>query len=110
MEATEERFKMIPDYLSDGITTVIDSNYSKYKKLEILSAYRFGSIYHCETEHEYLWIEVHLGNIVLDKAETLHEMGEGAEVIAKYKGSKPSFFEIVKHFNWEIDENNIWDG
>ena len=97
------------DYFSNGITTVLDSSYPKYKKLKLLSVYKLGLVYHCETEHEYLWAEVHLGNIVLDKAETAYEIGKGAELVAMYDGDKPSFLELAKHFSWEADEGNIWD-
>jgi hypothetical protein len=89
--------------------------YDKYKKIKIDSIFKVGHIYHCETEEgQYLWVEPYSGKIMLAMAETHLELEDNAEIVATYTrgsklGDKPNLQEIIKHFEWEIDENFIWD-
>ena len=85
--------------------------YDKYKKIKIDSIFKVGHIYHCETEEgQYLWVESYSGKIMLAMAETHLELENNAEVVSMYTGSnKPSIQEIIKHFEWEVDEDCIWD-
>ena len=84
--------------------------YPRYKKLNIESIFKVGTVYHCETEEgQYVWLELHSGRIIIDKAETSYEMGDDANVVAKYTGEKPTLSEVIKHFSWRVDEENIWD-
>ena len=93
-----------------SIVNVGESLYPKYKKLNITSIYKIGEIYHCEVEEGfYVWVEISLGNIALDKAETSLEIGDAAEVVAKYSGGKPNILQVAQHFRWSVDEEDVWD-
>ena len=41
-------------------------------------------------------------------AERLHDITNNTEVVLKYYGNPPTFEEINKHMDWNIDEENIW--
>ena len=91
------------------IKNINDVRYDRYSKLKLLCVYQLGDIYHCETECDnHLWIEAHIGKLVMCLAETYYEMGANAEPIAKYFGAKPDFKQIKEHMKWEINEEDIW--
>ena len=97
--------------LPTSITSVNDVRHDRYSKLKVISVYRMGDIYHCETEcGKYLWFELHLGSLVMCLAETSYELGASSEPVANYSGGKPTLSQIIKHMKWEIDEENIWNG
>jgi hypothetical protein len=98
------------DLTTPSIVTTDYDTYDKYKKLKISSAYKFGFIYHQETEcGQYLWLEINAGKIVLSMEETFIEMGYNAEIAAAYHSGRPSYKQVAAHFEWKVDDENIWD-
>ena len=93
----------------NSLITVDDISYYKYSKLKIISLYELGNIIHGETEcGDCFWMEILSGKVVMCVAETSYEIGEHSEVVLKYYGNKPDLHKIIKHMNWDIDEDNIW--
>jgi hypothetical protein len=103
--------KILGDNAGVTLTSINDVKYDRYSGLEIISVYRMGNIYHCETKcDKYLWFEAHMGSLVMCLAETAYELGENSEPVSKYFGGKPTLNQIIKHMKWEINEEDIWNG
>ena len=99
------------DDLPTTITSINDVRYDKYSKLKVASICNMGNIYHGETEcGKYLWLEAHLGTIVMCLAETFYELGENSEPISNYSGKTPTLTQIIEHMKWDINEEDIWHG
>ena len=93
----------------NSLISADDILYYKYSKLKIVSLCELNNITHGETEcGHYFWMEILNGKVVMCIAETAYEIGEYSEVVLNYYGNKPSLSKIIKHMNWDIDENNIW--
>lgn len=92
------------------ITSLNDIRYDKYSKLKIISVYKLGLIYHCETKcGNYLWVEAHGGALVMCLSELSHKMGDDSEPVSKYSGRVPPDFEQIKtHMKWKIDDKDAW--
>ena len=97
----------------DITPSIVTSNYKvfdKYKKLKLDSIFKVGTVYHCETSLGlYLWLEIGNGVILLCMSEYSLDIGLEPEIPAAYHGGKPTLEQVIKHFEWEIDENYIWD-
>ena len=94
-----------------AITSINDVRYDRYSKLKVVSIYKMGDIYHCETDcGQYLWFEAHAGSLVMCLAEVSHKLGENSEPVSNYTGKTPTLKQIIEHMKWKIDDENIWDG
>ena len=113
MEAVKKRpqIKMFDEILNPTIVTTNYDVFDKYKKLKLDFIYKFSGVYHSETECGlFLWLEIASGTILVCTSEFQNDMGMETEIPAAYHGGKPTLEQVIKHFEWEIDEDYIWNG
>ena len=102
--------KMFDEELNPTIVTTNYDVFDKYKKIKLDFIYRFGSVYHSETESGlYLWLEIASGTILICTSEYQNDMGMETEVPAAYHGGKPTLKQIIKHFEWQVNDEDVWD-
>ena len=112
METPEKRLK-IKMFDEELVATIVTTNYDvfdKYKKIKLDFISKFGLVYYSETEDGlYLWLEIAGGTILICTSEYQNDMGMEAEIPAAYHGGKPALKQVIKHFEWKVKDENIWD-
>ena len=93
----------------NSLISASDAVFYKYAKIKINSVYQLDKVFHCETDcGKYFWVEPTNKIVLMSVAERLHDITNNTEVVLKYYGNPPTFEEINKHMDWNIDEENIW--